>query len=43
MLKEIPIGDIEPDETISAVNEARLLSKVGTGPSILTNAIATDK
>lgn len=28
VLKEIPIGDIEPDETISAVNEARLLSKL---------------
>ena len=28
MLKEIPVGDLQPDETVGAVREARLLSKV---------------
>ena len=28
VLKKISIGDVEPDDTISAVSEARLLAKV---------------
>ncbi|XP_065064442.1 serine/threonine-protein kinase Nek11-like [Rhopilema esculentum] len=28
VLKEIPIGDLQPDETVDAVREARLLSKL---------------
>ena len=27
-MKEIPVGDLQPDESVSAVREARLLSKV---------------
>ena len=31
MVKEIAVGDIPPDETINAVDEARLLAKVNSG------------
>ena len=34
VLKKIPIGDVEPDDTISAVSEARLLAKVVPVPEL---------
>ena len=29
MLKQIAVADLQPDETVDAVREARLLAKVG--------------
>ena len=29
VLKQIPVGDLQPEETVDAVREARLLAKVG--------------
>jgi len=34
VLKEIPCGDLQPDETVDAMHEAKLLSKL-THPGIV--------